>query len=78
MTRVYRRPIFETTNVPGLLKDRRTNVIINTNIGEYQRVKAAREKARQHRNEFLEMRTEMLTMRDGMNEILSLLRKQNV
>lgn len=72
-----RRPIFEQTDVPNLLKDRRTNVIINTNYGEYQRVKAAREKARNNRNELVEMRNEMREFRDGVNEILKLLRKQN-
>lgn len=73
-----RKPIFEQTNVPHLIKDRRTSVILNTNIGEYQRVKAARDKARANKNEFVEMRNEMREFRDGMNEILKLLRKQNV
>lgn len=72
-----RRPIFEKTDVPHLLKDRRTSVIINTNIGEYHRIKAAREKAKHNKNELLEMRNEMREFRDGMNEILNLLRKQN-
>lgn len=76
-TRVYRQPIFETTDIPNLLKDRRTNVIINTNYGEYHRIKAARDKARQNKTELYEMRNEMREFRDGMNEILKLLRKQN-
>ena len=32
------------TNVPGLFKDAHSNVVINTNVGEYQRVKASRTK----------------------------------
>lgn len=72
-----KRPIFEQTNVPHLIKDRHTSVVLNTNIGEYQRLKAARNKARQNRNELVEMRNEMREFRNGMNEILTLLRKQN-
>lgn len=34
----------EKTTVPGLLKDKKTGVVINTNNGEYEQILAAREK----------------------------------
>lgn len=71
-------PTFELTDVPNLLKNRKTNVVINTNHGELERLKAARAKARLSKNELIDMRNEMRDMRDGMNEILKLLRKTNV
>lgn len=76
-----RKPLYEKTDVPHLLKDRRTSVVINTNIGEYQKIKAARAKARANRNEMLEVRTELRELRDtfrnDMQEILHMLRKIN-
>ncbi len=39
--------MLEKTNVPGLVKNKRTGAVINTNEGEYEQILAAREKRRQ-------------------------------
>lgn len=65
------------TDIPNLVKDPRTNVIINTNLGDFERIKAARLKARKNKNELSELRNEMQDIRATMNEVLKLLRKTN-
>lgn len=38
------QPQFEQTNIPGLVQDKKTKVILNRNYGDYERVLAARKK----------------------------------
>jgi len=35
---------FEKTNAPGLVKDPKKGLVINTNVGEYENILAARKK----------------------------------
>lgn len=36
------------TNVPGFVKDPKSGVVINTNVGELQTIRAARKQRREH------------------------------
>jgi hypothetical protein len=39
---------FHKTNIPGYVKDVRSGVVLNTNVGELQTIRAARKRAREH------------------------------
>ena len=61
------------TNVPGLVKDTSTNVILNTNLGGYKRVVALRKKQNEEKNykeEFKTLQNEVQELKDLVKELL--------
>lgn len=60
------------TTVPGLVKDTRTNLVINTNTKEYEDIVAQRK--RKHETDMLwnELRTLSTTVKALQNEIVEL------
>jgi hypothetical protein len=53
----------EKTNVPGLFKDRKT--IINTNEGDFNRIKATRDKAK----ELLRMKLDIAILQEQVQKL---------
>lgn len=66
------------TNVPGLYKNTRTGVIVNTNIGDYQKVVALRKKKKmdeQFKEEFYNLKNDVANLQSSLNDIIKLLKK---
>jgi hypothetical protein len=58
------------TNVPGLVKDKNTNTVINKNDGEYEGILAAR----QQRRDFKELQNDVQVLKEQMKLILETLK----
>ncbi len=54
---------FIKTTVPGLIKNKKTRTIINTNVGEYKQVLAGRKRNK----EFQLMKQEISQLREQIN-----------
>ena len=57
------------TNVPGLVKDKNTNTVINKNVGEYEGILAAR----QQRRDFKDLQNDVQVLKDQVKRILEIL-----
>lgn len=69
---------FDPTNIPGLVKDKNTNVILNTNLGEYQRVLALREKKKEDnklKSDIDTLKEEISSLKDVVADLVQILRK---
>ena len=60
-------PKFAQTNVPGYVKDPSTNVVINTDAGQYETFIRQRDKSK----EFNQMKAELTDIKALLQEILS-------
>jgi hypothetical protein len=61
----------EKTNVPGLFKDRKT--IINTNEGDFNRIKATRDKTK----ELLRMKADIVALQEQVHKLTERLDNRN-
>jgi hypothetical protein len=64
-----REPDLIKTNVPGLLKDKNTSMVINSNEGDFARIKASRIKGKQ----LLELRNELNQAKKDIQRIFEIL-----
>lgn len=65
----------QKTNFPGLMKDKRTNMIINTNTAEYDRILAQRAKEKSSKDQINSLADRMNIVEKNLEEIKSLLIK---
>lgn len=54
------------TNIPNLVKDENSNLIINTNIGEYEKILATRKRTK----DFLKMQKDIEYLKEKINFII--------
>jgi hypothetical protein len=57
------------TNVPGLVKDKNTNTVINKNVGEYEGILASR----QQRRDFKDLQNDVQVLKNQVKRILEIL-----